>query len=233
MTETRILVVEDDEEISDLIARYLSREGYGVERARDGREAQERCGEGGWALLILDLMLPRVGGLDVLRGVRRGGDVPVLILSARGEERDKLAGLDLGADDYMTKPFSMPELTARVKALLRRSRRAEASDGRLILRAGGLELDPDHFSARRDGKDLDLTATEFEILRLLMEEPGKVLSKSSILDAVRGRACAVEESGIMVHVSNLRRKLEEDPAHPRYIRTVWGIGYKFEGEPPS
>jgi DNA-binding response OmpR family regulator len=230
MAETSILTVEDDEEIADLIHRYLSREGYRVERARDGREALERWAEGGWALLILDLMLPRVGGLDVLRRVRRDGDVPVIILSARGEERDKLTGLGLGADDYMTKPFSMPELAARVKARLRRGLRADGPGGSSVLRAGGLELDPERFTARRDGRQVDLTSTEFEILRLLMADPGRVHSKSGILDAVRGSSCAVEESGIMVHVSNLRRKLEDDPAHPRYIRTVWGIGYRFEGE---
>lgn len=236
-TGTRILVVEDDEEIAGLIRRYLAKEGYRVERARDGREALARWEEGGWALLILDLMLPRVGGLDVLRRIRRDGDVPVIILSARDEERDKVAGLGLGADDYMTKPFSMAELAARVKAHLRRSRLAEAAaapdPASRILRAGGLELDPDRFTARRDGRPIELTSTEFEILRLLMADPGRVFSKSGILDAVRGRSCAVEESGIMVHVSNLRRKLEDDPAHPRYIRTVWGIGYRFEEGRPA
>jgi DNA-binding response OmpR family regulator len=236
MPHTRILLVEDDYEIASLIERYLSREGYEIKVARDGKAATEEFAQGDYSLVILDLILPRVGGMSVLRSVRNSGEIPVIILSSRKEEADKVAGLGLGADDYMTKPFSMVELTARVKAQLRRYRRLDdEGDVAAGKRAGrlsiaGLVLDPERMSVTVQGRAAELTSTEFELLRLLVSDIGSVYTKSQIVDAIWGRTSLTDESVVMVHVSNLRRKLGDESGHPRLIRTVWGIGYKFGEE---
>jgi DNA-binding response OmpR family regulator len=230
VADERILLVEDDQDIASLIERYLSREGYEVDRASSGTGALSCLGRSAFALVVLDLRLPRMDGLEVLRRIREGqSDVPVIILSSRKEEMDKVTGLELGADDYMTKPFSMPELTARIKARLRRRAGASGTtpNGPAPLTALDLSLDTEQARVRRAGREIELTSTEIEILRLLMSHPGRVYTKSQILDAVRGGDCAIEESAVTVHVSNLRRKLDDDPGSPRYIQTVWGIGYRF------
>jgi DNA-binding response OmpR family regulator len=232
--DERILVVEDDHDIASLIERYLSREGYEVRCAFDGASALDCLARTRFALIVLDLRLPRMDGLEVLRRVREGpSDVSVIILSSRKEEMDKVTGLELGADDYMTKPFSMPELTARIKARLRRRTGAHGigpNGSTKAIAALDLSLDAEQAVLRRAGREIDLTPTEIEILRLLMSHPGRIFTKSQIIDAVRGGDAAIEENAVTVHVSNLRRKLGEDASSYRYIQTVWGIGYRFPEE---
>ncbi|MFF9274209.1 response regulator transcription factor [Streptomyces griseosporeus] len=221
----RILVVEDDEKQARLVRIYLEREGHAVQVAADGRAALERARAGRPDLLVLDVMLPVVDGLDVCRILRAESDVPILLLTARSTEEDLLLGLDLGADDYLTKPYSPRELTARVRALLRRSRKA--ATGPEVLRVGDLEVDTARFEVRVAGRPVALTAKEFAVLEALAREPGRVFTRPQIVERVFGFDSDVQERTVDAHVMNLRRKLEEDPARPRYLETVYGRGYRL------
>lgn len=232
MSAPNILIVEDDREISRLIDTYLRKEGYWTDRAADGREACDLLSVRSYQLVILDLMIPEIDGWEVLRRIREKGPVPVIILSARGEETDKVLGLGLGADDYLTKPFSMAELIARVKAQLRRYLylNGSAPKGPTILEHKDLKLDLNTYEARVGERRVALTAKEFEILKLLLSHPGRVFTKAQIFESVWGESFAADENTVMVHIRRLRTKIEPDPSKPVYIRTVWGIGYRLGGE---
>ena len=226
----RILVAEDDEKQSRLIRVYLEREGNAVQVVADGRAALEKARSGRPDLIVLDVMLPYVDGLDVCRILRTEPgteDVPILLLTARTTEEDMLLGLDLGADDYLTKPYSPRELTARVRALLRRSRKGGAATEAALLRVGEVELDTARFEVRVAGRPVTLTSKEFAILEALAREPGRVFTRAQIIERVFGFDREVLERTVDAHVMNLRRKLEADPGRPRHLETVYGRGYRL------
>jgi two-component system alkaline phosphatase synthesis response regulator PhoP len=221
--------VEDEPKIARLARDYLEHAGFRVLIAGDGRSAVKAVARERPALVVLDLRLPDVDGLDVARTIRRDSAVPIIMLTARSEESDKLIGLELGADDYITKPFSPKELVARVRAVLRRS--ALATRGDEVVRVGDLVVDRSRRHASVDGRAVDLTSTEFELLAALAAAPGRVFTRAQLLDALHGVAFESYERAIDAHVKNIRRKLEPDPRRPRYVLTVYGVGYKLM-EPP-
>lgn len=225
----KILVVDDEQKIVKLVRSYLEAAGFRVVTAYDGQEALNVFRHEQPDLIVLDLMLPKVDGLDVARVIRRSSDVPIIMLTARVEEADRLVGLELGADDYVTKPFSPRELVARVRAVLRRVAAAgetvrERSE---IIRAGDLTLDIGRREARLAGRPLELTALQFDMLAVLARRPGHVFTRMQLLDAVQGEAFDGYERTIDAHIKNIRRALNDDPRQPRYILTVRGVGYKF------
>ena len=222
----RILVAEDDPKQSHLIRAYLEHEGHSVLVARDGRAAIDLARSRTPDLVVLDVLMPEVDGLDVCRVLRSESRVPILMLTARATEADLLLGLDLGADDYVMKPYSPRELVARVRALLRRSGAEEAGGP---IRALDVEVDPDRFEVRIAGELVVLTAKEFELLRVLAAAPGKAFTRGQLLRETFGFDHNVQERTVDAHVMNLRRKIEPDPAVPRYVLTVPGRGYKFAG----
>ncbi len=224
----RILVVDDELKIAQIARDYLEHAGFQVQMAGDGQAALAAWQAERPDLVVLDLGLPRLDGLDVAREIRRTAETPIIMLTARGDESDKLVGLELGADDYIVKPFSPKELVARVRAVLRR---AEQPTTKGLLRAGDLELDPDRLRVTRAGELIDLTATEFQLLAALAAQPGRVFTRAQLLDAVQGVAFESYERAIDSHVKNIRRKLEPDPRRPRYLLTVYGVGYKLVDEP--
>jgi len=229
MTQGRggpILVIEDDRHIAALVKTYLEHEGFRAEVAQDGETGLELARDRSPRLVILDLMLPRLDGWEVCRRLRAHSDVPILVLSARGEEVDRVLGFSIGADDYVVKPFSPRELVERVKAILRRVERAESVDTSRLLR-GGLSLDMAAHQACLDKRDLTLTPTEFRLLEVFMTHPGRVFSRAALLERINQHGEVVVEKVIDVHVGKLRRKIEADSAHPHYIETVRGIGYRF------
>ncbi|HSM37696.1 MAG TPA: response regulator transcription factor [Candidatus Limnocylindrales bacterium] len=222
-----VLLVDDDPKIRDLLRLYVEREGHRALFAADGEGALEIAMRSRPDLVLLDVMLPGLDGFEVCRRIRDASDVPILLLTARSGEGDKVIGLDMGADDYVVKPFSPRELMARVRALLRR-RRLEAEQEEPILVAGDLVVDPNSVEARLGGETLDLTPFEFRILRGLMRRPGRVFTRDELIDAIHGQ----DDPGIIdrtidVHLGRLRRKLGDDPNEPRYIATVRTVGYKF------
>jgi DNA-binding response OmpR family regulator len=220
----RILVVDDEPKIVQLVRDYLERAGFAVSTARDGNEALMRAHQERPDLIVLDLGLPELDGLEVTRRLRRDSGVPIIILTARHEETDKVVGLELGADDYVTKPFSPRELEARVRAVLRRqSRHAEAD----VLHAGDLMLDVPRLRAEVSGRLVSLTATEFQLLAALARQPGRVFTRAQLLDAIHGVAFDSYERAIDAHVKNIRRKIEPDPRTPCYLLTVYGVGYRL------
>ncbi len=225
----RVLIIEDDATVAEVVGRYLSREGYEVEIATDGASGLERALADPPELVVLDLMLPRLGGLEVCRRIRAAAPVPVIILTALGEEADRIVGLELGADDYVAKPFSPRELTARVKAVLRRAGGPlAATPGRAaVLRAGELEVDVTAHEARLGGALVALTAKEFDLLAYMMENPRRAFRREELLERVWGFSYG-DTSTVTVHVRRLREKIEADPSKPRYVATVWGVGYRFE-----
>jgi two-component system alkaline phosphatase synthesis response regulator PhoP len=222
---TTILFVDDEAKIVQLGRDYLERAGYTVVTAADGISALAAFRTDKPDLIVLDLGLPGRDGLDVARAVRRDSNVPIIMLTARGEESDKIVGLELGADDYMVKPFSPKELVARVRAVLRR---LEGSAGAPadVLRVADLTLDVPRMRLTVAGRPVELTSTEFQLLAALARQPGRILTRSQLLDAVRGVAFESYERAIDTHIKNLRRKIEPDPHEPRYILTVYGVGYK-------
>jgi DNA-binding response OmpR family regulator len=220
----RILVVDDEPEIIRLVADYLADAGFTVATARSGDEALRVARHDPVDLVVLDLGLPGLDGLDVTRELRRASDVPIVMLTARDDETDKVLGLELGADDYVTKPFSPRELVARVRAVLRRRAAAGQSD---VITVGDLTLDVPRMRTRRGGEPIDLTATEFAILETLARQPGRVFTRSQLLDAIHGVAFESYERAIDAHVKNIRRKLEPRPHSPRYLQTVYGVGYRL------
>jgi DNA-binding response OmpR family regulator len=221
----KILVVDDEPRIVRVLRGYLESAGFQVVAAYDGTEALAAFRHETPDLIILDLMLPEVDGLDVARTIRRESDVPLIMLTARVEEADRLIGLELGADDYVTKPFSPREVVARVRAVLRRIGGSEPASR--IFTVGDVTLDLDKRQASVASRSMELTPTEFDLLATLMESPGRVFSRMQLLDKVQGYAYEGYDRTIDAHVKNLRQKLEEDPKHPHYILTVYGVGYKF------
>jgi DNA-binding response OmpR family regulator len=223
-----ILLVDDEDSIQKLLAYPLEREGYRVLQARDGEEALERFASERVDLVVLDIMLPKLDGLAVCKRLRAESEVPILMLTARDDELDKVLGLELGADDYITKPFSIREFRSRVRALLRRAAvsRQVDEDGEVIA-TEGLTVDLARRAVEVRGQRVQLTYVEFELLRILCSHPGRVYSRRMLLEALWGGADYREPRTIDVHVRHLREKLEQDPAEPRYILTVRGVGYRF------
>ncbi|HEU4327537.1 MAG TPA: response regulator transcription factor [Roseiflexaceae bacterium] len=231
MSGETILIVDDEPTIVEVVELYLRREGFVVQTAADGNAALAAVERRRPDLVVLDLMLPGLSGLEVTRRIRAGGALPIIMLTARGEETDRVVGLELGADDYVTKPFSPRELVARVKAVLRRAQPAQAAPpADDVLALGGLRLDPAAHSVTLDGRALNLTAREFDLLAFLMRNPGRVFTREQLLDQVWGFTFASDLSTVTVHVRRLREKIERDPTNPTLLQTVWGVGYKLNGE---
>lgn len=228
-----ILVVDDMDSLRTMVKSYLTQEGFRVVTAANGREAlfvtrQERPD-----LIILDLMMPELGGFDFITAYSREGDAPIIILTAKVEESEKILGLELGADDYLTKPFSMRELTARIRAVLRRAEKTPGNGSSALLRAGDLTLDRNSREVFAGGTSVELTPSEFELLATFLSAPGRVFSRLELLDKLQGDAYEGYERTIDVHIRNLRTKIEPDPRNPRYVVTVYGIGYRLMAEPVS
>lgn len=229
---SRVLLAEDDVKQAEIVRRYLVRDGYEAIVVHDGRAAIDEARRQRPDLLVLDVMMPRVDGLDVCRALRGETDAPMLMLTARASEEDLLLALDLGADDYMTKPYSPRELMARVRALLRRAQRAAtgaatAGDGDGVLRCGPLEVDARRHRVRLDDREVDCTPGEFQLLATLAAEPDRVFTRGQLLTAIHGSDAWVTERTVDVHVMNLRKKLERDARRPRLLLTVFGVGYKL------
>lgn len=231
MAEALILVVEDEPTIVEVVVRYLQREGFRTLTAGDGPSALAAVMRERPSLVVLDVMLPGFDGIELLRRLRASGSLPVVMLTARGEEIDRVVGLELGADDYVTKPFSPRELVARVKAVLRRSP-AFTSDGGSPppLVAGDLRLDPAARIVTLAGTPLTLTSREFDLLAFLLRHVNQVFTREQLLDQVWGYTFAGDLSTVTVHIRRLREKIEQDPARPALLQTVWGVGYRFSGE---
>ena len=221
----RILVVEDEMQIARNLRDYLEVAGYEVTVVGDGTAALSSARGDRPDLMVLDLGLPGVNGLDVARELRRTSMIPIVMLTARGEETDRIVGLELGADDYLVKPFSPKELVARVRAVLRRASGTSASAE--ILRAGDVEVDLPKMRAKVEGRTVDLTPTEFQLLTTFVREPGRVFTRGQLLDALHGVTIDSYERAIDAHVKNLRRKIEPEVGRPRYVLTVHGVGYRF------
>jgi len=223
---TRILVVDDDPGIVKVVRAYLEKAGFQVLVAYDGKKALHIARHDKPDLVILDLMLPEMDGWDVCRALRRESDVPIIMLTARVEDTDKLIGLELGADDYVTKPFSPQELVARVRAVLRRVEGMPAKPERIS--RGDITVDLSRHAVTVGDEPLDLTPTEFDLLATLMQDPGRTFTRSQLLEQTQGYAYEGYERTIDVHIKNLRHKIETDPSNPQHIRTVYGVGYRFE-----
>ncbi|MGW1744028.1 response regulator transcription factor [Streptomyces sp. NPDC002092] len=221
----RVLVVDDDPTVAEIVTGYLDRAGYVVDRAGDGPDALARAAAHWPDLVVLDLMLPGMDGLEVCRRMRGQGPVPVIMLTARGDEDDRILGLEVGADDYVTKPFSPRELVLRVESVLRRTRPSQPSGP---LRAAGLSVDPASRRALKNGAELALTIREFDLLAFFLRHPGRAYSREDLMHEVWGWDFG-DLSTVTVHVRRLRGKVEDDPGRPRLIQTVWGVGYRFDG----
>jgi DNA-binding response OmpR family regulator len=222
---TTVLVVDDEPIVREVVVSYLRREGYRTLEARDGNAAREVIEREQPNLLILDVMLPGVDGLELCRWVRARSDLPVILLTARGEETDRIVGLELGADDYVTKPFSPRELAARVRTVLRRAEPSLAKTERLSFE--DLEIDSQTREVSKRGEQLRLTAREFDLLWFMASHPRQVFSRDLLMDRVWGYAAALDTGTVTVHIRRLREKIEDDPSRPRYLETVWGVGYRF------
>lgn len=224
-----ILVVEDEASISEILALYLRRAGYDVLTAAGGHAAMETLETAPPDLVILDLMLPDLDGFEILRHLRSRGDTPVIVLTARGSEPDRIAGLEMGADDYVVKPFSPQEVVSRVRAVLRRSTaRKEQPKEESRLAFDGISIDPKARVVEVDGEEKSLTAREFDLLLVMARRPRQVFKRDQLLDLVWGFSDYIDPSTVTVHIRRLREKIEADPARPRHISTVWGVGYRFE-----
>ena len=224
-----ILVVDDAESLRTMVKSYLTQEGYRVVTAANGREALFVARQERPDLILLDLMMPELGGFEFISAHSRDGDAPVIILTAKIEESDKVLGLELGADDYLTKPFSLRELTARIRAVLRRAEKSAAASSAL-LRVGELMLDRDSRLVAAGGNTVELTPSEFDLLATMMASPGRVFSRLDLLDKLQGDTYEGYERTIDVHIRNLRTKIETDPRNPRYVQTVYGIGYRLAAD---
>jgi two-component system, OmpR family, response regulator ResD len=222
---TTVLVVDDEPIVRDVVVRYLEREGYETLAAGDGDRARELLEQHSPNLVVLDVMLPGTDGLELCRWIRAHSDLPVIMLTARGEEADRIVGLELGADDYVTKPFSPRELTARVRTVLRRSQPAAETDERLVF--DDLAVNASTREVTKAGKPVRLTMREFDLLWFLASHPRRVFSRDHLMNRVWGYSAAVDTGTVTVHVRRLREKIEDDPSRPRFLQTVWGVGYRF------
>jgi DNA-binding response OmpR family regulator len=227
----RILLVDDEQSVQELLSYPLRKDGYEVVQARDGKEALELFGESEFDLVVLDVMMPRMDGLECCRRLRASSPVPIIMLTAKSEEVDKIVGLELGADDYITKPFSVREFRSRVKALLRRSAMARGpDDGEGVIEEGALRIDPLKRTVTVDGEPVELTFVEFEILMALAGSPGRVWSRDQLLGQVWGGSDYRDPRTVDVHIRHLREKIEKEPASPEYLLTVRGVGYRFRDD---
>jgi DNA-binding response OmpR family regulator len=222
---TTVLVVDDEPIVREVVVRYLEREGYRTLEAADGEHARELLERDPPHLVVLDVMLPGLDGLSLCRWIRARSELPVILLTARGEEADRIVGLELGADDYVTKPFSPRELAARVRTVLRRASPVARSDARLSL--GDLEIDAGTREVTKAGEPLKLTAREFDLLWFLASNRRRVFSRDQLMDRVWGYEAALDTGTVTVHVRRLREKIEDDPSRPKLLETVWGVGYRF------
>jgi len=222
-----VLVVDDEPIVREVVVRYLEREGHQTLEADDGNVARRLLESNQPDLVVLDVMLPGTDGLELCRWIRSRSELPVILLTARGEEADRIVGLELGADDYVTKPFSPRELAARVRTVLRRSAPADTAGARLEFE--DLELDASTREVRRSGSELKLTAKEFDLLWFLASHPRKVFSRDQLMSRVWGYEAALDTGTVTVHMRRLREKIEDRPSHPRFLQTVWGVGYRFVG----
>jgi DNA-binding response OmpR family regulator len=222
---TTVLVVDDEPIVREVVVSYLEREGYRTLEAGDGDTARDLIEREKPGLVVLDVMLPGVDGLELCRWVRAHSDLPVILVTARGDEVDRIVGLELGADDYVTKPFSPRELAARVRTVLRRTAPSGSPHERLSF--DGLEIDAETREVRKRGELVRLTAREFDLLWFLADHPRQVFSRDLLMDRVWGYAPALDTGTVTVHIRRLRAKIEDDPSHPRFLETVWGVGYRF------
>src|ERR1700680_4892717 len=229
----RILVIDDDVELCSLVSEYLRPEGFQVEAVHDGKAGLTRATSGDHLLVVLDVMLPGLNGFDVLRRIRDGSRIPVLLLTARGEDVDRIVGLEIGADDYLPKPFNPRELVARIRAILRRTQAGEKSAERLedqipeVVQVGDIELDPATRIVRQNGKPIELTSVEFNLLHVLLREAGRVVTREHLVDAVLSRKFSPFDRSIDMHVSKVRKKLGDSDIGSDHIKTVRGVGYIF------
>jgi len=229
----RVLVVDDERKIVDMVRDYLDAVGFEVETAFDGKAALVSIQDNPPNLLVLDIMMPGLDGLDVVRKVRSETNIPVILLTARASEQDKLIGLELGADDYITKPFSMKELAARIRAVLRRVQPSEPTEKDNVknkINHGSIEIDLEKRTVTFSGRRIELTGVQFDLLTRMMKYPGKVFSRMQLLESIQEDAFEGYERTIDVHIKNIRKALEPNPSKPRYILTVWGVGYKLAEE---
>ncbi len=231
MSEEKVLIVDDEKEIRELIRDYLNVEGFKVELARDGKEAVEKFETDSFDIVILDIMLPKIDGMEILKIIRSKSNIPVMMLSAKKSDVDKVLGLGLGADDYITKPFSPKELVARIKAQLRRYKEFSNSHfNKNILEFKDLKIDLDGYNVYLEDEKIQMSAKEFEILKYLALNPERVYSREQIFNQIWGFNEYGDINTVTVHIRKIREKIEEDSSNPEYIETVWGVGYKFVGE---
>lgn len=228
MNNAKILIVEDEPSIAEVVSLYLRRAGFRVEVAQDGADALDMLERDIPDLIVLDLMLPKVNGLSITRWIRDRSDVPIIMLTARREEADRIAGLEMGADDYVVKPFSPQELVSRVRAVLRRATSTSEITTETSLTFEDIRIDPRTRLVTKGDEEISLTAKEFDMLWNLAQHPRQVFSRNQLLDNVWGISEYIDPGTVTVHVRRLREKIENDPSNPRHIITVWGVGYKFE-----
>lgn len=233
MTDIRVLIADDDKEIRGLVRKYLEREWYTVDEASNGEEVLSMFKQKSYHLVILDLMMPKMDGIEVCRRLRNLTNIPILMLTAKDQELDKVLGLSIGADDYITKPFSMNEVVARVKALMRRylvlgTEGLSQEDS--ILKYKNLTLDLKKYTVTVNGEEISLTGKELELLKFFASNPEQVFTKSQLFRQIWDSNYIEDDNTVMVHIRKLRKKIEQDPSNPTFIQTVWGIGYKFSGE---
>ncbi|MFJ8531717.1 response regulator transcription factor [Bacillus sp. NPDC094106] len=233
MEDIRVLIADDEKEIRDLLKKYLERELYTVDITINGEEALRLFEQNKYNLIILDLMMPKVDGIEVCRRLRNKTNIPILMLTAKDQEVDKVLGLGIGADDYITKPFSINEVVARVKALMRRflilGSNANTQE-KTVLTFKGLTIDVKKYTVNVDGQDIPLTGKELELLKFFASNPEQVFTKTQLFRNVWDSNYIEDDNTVMVHIRKLRKKIEIDPSNPKFIQTVWGIGYKFVGE---
>ncbi|WCN36391.1 response regulator transcription factor [Aneurinibacillus uraniidurans] len=233
MEDVRVLIADDEREIRELLKKYMERELYKVDVAVNGEEALQLFDQNNYNLVILDLMMPKVDGLEVCRILRNKTNVPIVMLTAKDQEVEKILGLSIGADDYITKPFSINEVVARVKALMRRflvlNNNGNAQEDEIITFTG-MSINLKKYTVTIDGEEISLTAKEFELLKFFASHPEQVFTKVQLFRNVWGSSYIEDDNTVMVHIRKLRKKIEADPSNPQFIQTVWGIGYKFTGE---
>lgn len=225
----RVLIVDDEKLIVKGIRFSLEKDDYEVDTAYDGGEALEKAKENTYDVILLDLMLPVMNGMDVCRQIREFSDVPIIMLTAKGEDMDKILGLEYGADDYITKPFNILEVKARIKAILRRTRAAKKNVEENVIVNGDVRLDKGNRRVQICGREINLTGKEFELLEFLVANPGKVYGRAKLLQLIWGKDYPGDERTVDVHVRRLREKIEPNPSEPRYVQTKWGVGYYYQG----